>query len=63
MGLVAIKGPVSTELVREYPLAGDNVGALRLGNQLTDPIANQASVLFLHSRTPMGKVLVKRTQR
>jgi hypothetical protein len=33
-GLVAIKGPVSTELVREDPLAGDNVGALRLGNQL-----------------------------
>jgi hypothetical protein len=33
-GLVAIQGPVSTELVREDPLAGDNVGALRSGNQL-----------------------------
>jgi hypothetical protein len=32
--LIAIKGPVSTELVREDPLAGDNVGALRSGNQL-----------------------------
>jgi hypothetical protein len=31
-GLVAIKGPVSTELVREDPLASDNVGALRWGN-------------------------------
>jgi hypothetical protein len=27
MGLVAIKGPVSTELVRENPLVGDNVEA------------------------------------
>jgi hypothetical protein len=40
MGLVAIKGPVSTELVREDPLAGDNVRALRSGNQLRGPIAN-----------------------
>jgi hypothetical protein len=31
-GLVAIKGPVSTEFVREDPLIGDNVGALRSGN-------------------------------
>jgi hypothetical protein len=53
-GLVAIKGPVNTELVCEDPLAGDNVGALRLGNQLTGPIVDQSSVLFLHSRTPMG---------
>jgi hypothetical protein len=53
-GLVAIKGPVSTELVREDPLAGDNVGALRSGNQLPGPITDQGSVFFLHSRTPMG---------
>jgi hypothetical protein len=39
-GLVAIKGPVSTELVHEDPLASDNVGALRSGNQLTGPIAD-----------------------
>jgi hypothetical protein len=39
-GLVAIKGPVSTELVREDPLAGDNVGALRSGNQLPGPITD-----------------------
>jgi hypothetical protein len=30
-GLVAIKGPVSMELVREDPLVSDNVGALRSG--------------------------------
>jgi hypothetical protein len=30
--LVAIKGPVSMELVCEDPLAGHNVGALRSGN-------------------------------
>jgi hypothetical protein len=53
-GLVVIKGPVSTELVREDSLTGDNVGALRSGNQLLGPIADQGSVLFLHSRTPMG---------
>jgi hypothetical protein len=53
-GFVAIKGPVSTELVCEDPLAGDNIGALRSGNQLSGPIADQGSILFLHSRTPMG---------
>jgi hypothetical protein len=53
-GLVAIKGPISTKLVREDPLASDNVGALRLGNQLPGPIADQDSILFLQSRTPMG---------
>jgi hypothetical protein len=52
-GLVAIKSPVSTEPVREDPLAGGNVGALRSGNQLLGPIVGQGSVLFLHSRTPM----------
>jgi hypothetical protein len=54
--LVAIKGPVSTELVREDPLAGDNVGALRSGNQLPGPITDQGSIFVLHSRTPMGIV-------
>jgi hypothetical protein len=39
--LVAIKGPISTELVRENLLVGDNVGALRSGNQLPGPIADQ----------------------
>jgi hypothetical protein len=52
--LVAIKGPVSTELVCEDPLVDDNVGALRSGNQLLGPIADQGVVLFLHSRTLMG---------
>jgi hypothetical protein len=33
-GFVAIKGPVSTELVREDSLTGDNIGALWSGNQL-----------------------------
>jgi hypothetical protein len=52
--LIAIKGPVGTELVREDPLAGDNVGALRSGNQLPGLITDQGVVLFLHSRMPMG---------
>jgi hypothetical protein len=54
MGLVAIKGPVSMELVHEDPLAGDNVGAWRSGNQLLGPIADQGPIFVLHSRTPMG---------
>jgi hypothetical protein len=53
-GLVAIKGPVSTELVREDPLTGDNVGALRSGNQLPVPIADQGSIFVLHSCMSMG---------
>jgi hypothetical protein len=52
-GLVAIKSPVSMELVREDPLAGDNVGALRSGNQLSGPIADRGPVFILHSHTPM----------
>jgi hypothetical protein len=48
--LVVIKGPVSMEFVHEDPLVGDNVGALRSGNQLPGLIADQGSVLFLHSR-------------
>jgi hypothetical protein len=39
--LVAIKGPISVELVCEDPLAGDDVRALRSGNQLPGPIAHQ----------------------
>jgi hypothetical protein len=46
-GLVAIKSPVSTELMREDPLTGDNVGALRLGSQLPGPIADQGPVFIL----------------
>jgi hypothetical protein len=53
-GLVVIKGPVSTELVHEDPLVGDNVGALRSGNQLSGPIADHGSVFILHNCTPMG---------
>jgi hypothetical protein len=52
--LIAIKGPVNTELMREDPLAGDNVRALMSENQFPGPIVDQGSVLFLHSHTPMG---------
>jgi hypothetical protein len=40
--LVAIKDPISTELVCEDPLAGDNIGVLRSGNQLSGPILIRA---------------------
>jgi hypothetical protein len=52
--LVVNKGPVSTELLREDPLADDNVGALRSGIQLPGPIADLGSVLFLYRCMPMG---------
>jgi hypothetical protein len=53
-GLVVIKGLISTELTCKNPLVGDNVGALRSGNQLLGPIVDQGAALFLHSHTPMG---------
>jgi hypothetical protein len=54
MSLIAIKCPVSAELVREEPLASDDVGALRPGNKLSGSIAHQCLVLILHSRAPIG---------
>jgi hypothetical protein len=41
-GLLAIKGPVSTELVCEDPLAGDNVGVLRSGTSSQVPLLIRA---------------------
>jgi hypothetical protein len=52
--LVAIKGPVGVKLVREDPLAGDDVRAMGPGNKLPIPIAHQGLVLILHSRAPIG---------
>jgi hypothetical protein len=52
--LVAIEGPVSAELVREDPFAGDDVGALRSWNKISGPITHQGPVLILHSHAPIG---------
>jgi hypothetical protein len=41
-GLVAIKGPVNTELVCEDPLIGDNVGALMSGTNSQIPLLIRA---------------------
>jgi hypothetical protein len=54
VSLVAIKGPVSAELVHEDPFAGDDVGALRSWNKVPCPITHQGPVLILHSHTPIG---------
>jgi hypothetical protein len=51
--LVAIEGLVSTELVREDPFTGDNVGALRSWNKVLGPITHQGPVLILHSCAPI----------
>jgi hypothetical protein len=52
--LVAIKGPIDTKLVREDPLAGDDVGATGPGDNLPGPIAHQGPVLVLHSQSSIG---------
>jgi hypothetical protein len=52
--LVAIEGPVSTELVCEDPFASDDVGALRSWNKVSCPITHQGPVLILHSHAPIG---------
>jgi hypothetical protein len=52
--LVAIEGPVSAELVCEDPFASDDVGALRLWNNVPCPITHQGLVLILNSRAPIG---------
>jgi hypothetical protein len=52
--LVAIKGPVSTELVREDPFASDDVGALRSWNKVPGSITHQGPILILHSCAPIG---------
>jgi hypothetical protein len=53
-GFVAIKRPIGTKLVREDPLAGDDVGASGPGDKLPGPIAHQSPILVLHSRMPIG---------
>jgi hypothetical protein len=52
--LVAIEGPVSTELVCEDPFTSDDVGALRSWNKVSCPITHQGPVLILHSHAPIG---------
>jgi hypothetical protein len=52
--LVAIKGPVSAELVCEDPFASDDVGALRSWNKVPCPITHQGPVLILHSHALIG---------
>jgi hypothetical protein len=51
--LVAIEGPVGAKLVREDPLASDDVGATAPGDKLPCPIALQGPILVLHSRAPI----------
>jgi hypothetical protein len=52
--LVAIEGPISTELVCEDPFTSDNIGALRLWNKVPCPITHQGLILILHSCAPIG---------
>jgi hypothetical protein len=51
--LVLVESPIKESLVREYPFAGDDVGASRPGNKFPCPIAQQGPILFLHSCPPI----------
>jgi hypothetical protein len=52
--LVAIKGPVSAELVCEDLFASDDVGALKSWNKVPCPITHQGPALILHNRASIG---------
>jgi hypothetical protein len=52
--LVAIEGPISTELVCEDSFVSDDVGTLRPWNKVPCPITHQGLVLIFNSRTPIG---------
>jgi hypothetical protein len=47
---VAIKRPIDMKLVRENPIASDDVGVMGPGDKLPGPIAHQSPILVLHSR-------------
>jgi hypothetical protein len=51
--LVTIKSPIRERLVSKTPFAGDDIGAMSLGNKIPGPIAQKAPILFLHCRTPI----------
>jgi hypothetical protein len=52
MSLVATESPIGEELVCEYSLKGDDVGATRLGNKLLGIVAHQIPILLLR-RAPI----------
>jgi hypothetical protein len=54
VGFVAIRRPIVTKLMRENPLAGDDVGATEPDDKLLGPIAHQSPILILHSCVPIG---------
>jgi hypothetical protein len=53
MSLVPIKHSVGEVLVRENPLASDDVGATGLENKFPCPIAHQSPILLLHICMPI----------
>jgi len=52
-GLMASQGAVSTILVLEDPLAGDDVGTRRARNETPGAIVNERLVFFSHRRAPI----------
>jgi hypothetical protein len=53
VSLVPLKCPVALELVLEYPLIDDNIGAAGAWNQVPSVIGHESGVLFLHNRPPI----------
>jgi hypothetical protein len=51
--LVALECTIGAQLVLEYLLASDDVGARRARNELPSLVSLQSVKIFLHSRTPL----------
>jgi hypothetical protein len=60
MNLIPIECSVGEELIRENPLAGDDVVATGPGNNFPCPIAHQGPIL-LHSRTSLTQDVLSKT--
>jgi hypothetical protein len=52
--LVPLQGSISIELVLEYLLASDDVGARRARNKIPSLVRQQSVVLGFHSSLPIG---------
>ena len=52
--LVCVERTINIEFMTENPLAGDDVAARGLGNEIPGVVGEQSVVLFLHRVAPIG---------
>jgi hypothetical protein len=62
VSLVAIKSPISMELVREDPFTGDDVGALSWWNKVPGPITHQGPYSSSIAARQLGSARAARTE-